>query len=461
MDVLSIILTIILVLLVGITAFLGFSVASANASLANVTREQALAGNAAAAVPATLTNYVEAIPLTWSTSVYTAAFMVGVSPVTAVLDSGSSEFVVAMDGCGSCTDSAYNPTESPTAVLLIDPRLAALANITSLDPKDVARYSTILCRSVTSYVSQSDSIQMYQDVVSFPRRTLHTPNVCGSSLYGSGSGAAGSTSLASSGAPRTDPLVITDFPVGAVYAVTGSSNLNVLGMSAVLSSTTIRVNGQTVFLMPSCQVITRPAHESPVISALAMHYGTAADLIWSIYLYPGTGGGWLVFGPMVIPCRQPQYVNMVQQLPNAAPGITATPMRYYVVAVQSMYILRGNGTVTTLTDAPTALLVDTGTTETMLPGEAGVQTILDMDPVLDKLVLVLGDSQGTVKLRYSGATLGVGTPNPMVTLLPPPTASAFSSALDVGILGCTAMRNMYLEFNITQFKFGFGAPPVL
>jgi hypothetical protein len=460
METLNIILIVIVVLLVGIGCFLAYSVAASRLSLANTIQQQAIAGDNAAAVPATLVNYVEAIPLTWSSSVYTAAFTVGVSPVTAVLDSGSAEFVVAMQGCASCTDSTYNPTASSTAVLLIDPRLAALANITSLDPKQLAQYSTILCRQTTSYVSQSDSIQMYQDVVTFPRRTLHTPDLCPGSGSGSGS-PAGSVSLASSSTKPTDALVITNFPVGAVYAVTGSSNLNVLGMSAVLATTKIQVNGQTVFLMPSCQTIAVPAHESPVISALAMHYGDTADLIWSMYLYPGEGGGWLVFGPMVIPCRVPAYVNMVQQLPNAAPGISATPMRYYVVAVARMYIRHAHGGTTVLSDAPSLLLVDTGTTLTMLPGEAGVQTILNMDPVLDSLVLVLGDSTSTVTLRYSGATLGVGTDDPKVTILPPATAAAFSSALDVGILGCTWMRNMYLEFNVTKLKFGFGAPLVL
>jgi hypothetical protein len=36
------------------------------------------------------------------------------------------------------------------------------------------------------------------------------------------------------------------------------------------------------------------------------------------------------------------------------------------------------------------------------------------------------------------------------------TATSFSSAADVGILGSTGMRNLYVEFNLTQSKIGFG-----
>jgi hypothetical protein len=460
MDLLQILLVVSAVILVVIVVVLGVVLRSADKVLATtlLQLEAQTAGEGAAAAPASLVLAdVEAIPLTWNGSTYMVTMLVGTSPVTAVFDTGSSEFVVGMKGCVSCTSTTYDPTTSPTAVLLVDPRLAAIANITNLDPQTLAKYSTILCRSEAAYVSQTDSIQMYQDVVSFPRRTLHTPDLCG---------VPGDNALLASmaAAPRTDSLVITDFPVGAVYQVTGSSNLNVLGMSAVLSVTKIEVDGQSLFLMPSCQTILRPAHESPVVSALAMHYGPSTDLVWSQYILPGQAGGWLVFGPMYIPCLRPTYVNMVQRLPFAEEGIPATTMRYYVVNVRSMVILHADGTQTPLADAPVSLVVDTGTTQFMLPGEAGVQSILNMAPATDVLALTLGDKTSSVTLHYSGSALGVGpaeSAEPIVTILPAASASIFSSKLDVGILGCTAMRGLYIEYNLTQYKIGFGAPPLL
>jgi hypothetical protein len=463
MNLLEILLVVAAVILAAIVSVIAVTLGAANRVLKSAL-QQVQAQAAGVGYNQTLnTAQVQAIPLYWTGTTYMVSMVVGTSSVTAVFDTGSSEFVVGMTGCVSCTSTTYNPTASPTAVLLIDPRLAAAANILNLTPETVSKYATILCRSQAAYVSQTDSIQMYQDVVTFPRRKLTVDDLCGPG--------GGAMTAAPNTQPVTDDLVVSAFPVGAVYEVTGSSNLNVLGMSAVLSVTKVDVDGVSMYLMPSCQTILKPAHESPVVSALAMHYGPTEALVWSQYIMPGDAGGWLVFGPMAIPCLRPQYVDLVPRLPDAEDGIPSTPMRYYVVAVRSMVVLHMDGTSTVLSDAPTYLVLDTGTTQFMLPGEAGVQTILDMDPTSDVLAVTLGDKASTVTLRYSGAALGLGSapdyaPSatqaaPIVTVLPASSASIFSSKLDVGILGCTAMRGLYMEYNLTALRVGIGAPPLL
>jgi hypothetical protein len=428
--------------------------AAACAAEAGSTAEGVLAGAAggpaAAATEAMLAKFVEAIPLVWAGSTYNVTVVVGVSPVTAVFDTGSELFVVATANCDTCTGATYDPSKSKTAFVLMDPRLAAAANVVNIRPGDLSKYKPLLCTTQTAYVSQTDSIQMYKDTVHFPRRLVTTASLCGGG------------SDAAPVAPPTDPLVIVNFPVGGIYANTGSTSLNVMGMSAVLSVTTTVVDGETVFLMPSCQTIVKASHESAIIAALDIYY-SPRPVVWSQYLFPSFAqGGYLVFSRMVIPCVQPvRYIGMVPQLTKATSGVSVTPMRYYVVAVKSMVIVSGvDGSRSALGDAPAQMLLDTGTTQMLLPGQAGVQAIGDMQAG-DTLVITLmdpNDASKTVSLTYTPAGLVLPSGFPAVAALSAGTATLFSSASDVGILGCALQRGLYIEYNITARMFGFGVP---
>ena len=313
----------------------------------------------------------------------------------------------------------------------------------AIKPGNVSQFVKYLCQTVAAYVSQTDYIEMFQDVITFPRRQVLTAAMCGSDRP----------------VPTTptDVLVITNFPVGGVTSITGQSSLNVLGMSAVRASTMIKdpATGQDVYLMPSCQTVATPAHESAVISALSLFYGQR-DLIWSQFLLRGTAGGFLVFAPMVIPCAPPVTIPMIRQLPNATTALGQTPMRYYVARVAAIQVTAADGTTTSLSGIPSMFVMDTGSTQCMLPGPSGPANAAAI-MASTSTVIVLGSGSRTVALPYLAARgdMQAGALD-VFTSMEDGVANDFSSKHDVGILGCTAMRGMYIEYNLTQFTFGIG-----
>lgn len=403
----------------------------------------ALAGAAAGAPGAQLTTASQVMLLTWSPTayVYTVDVTVGSSTVSTVLDTGSAKFIVATDDCAPCSGARYEPSKSATSVLILDPRKTEGKSVpATVTQANASEYSSLLCTLQTAYVSQTDSLRMYQDTISFARSGITSPALCQQPI----DGVLGASTAAT-------PLSITNFPVGGIYASTGSTSLNVMGMAGVQASTTTTIAGQTLYIMPSCQTTRQPVYESAVIETLAMYAAAAGtDVVWS-HLF-GTKAGCLLFGPLRLPCLDVQYAPMVATLPNAPSVLVSTPYRYYAVAVQSIQVGRDVTSLRPLAGAPKFMLVDTGTTQVLTPGSLAGD--LNGNPVV---VLTLGSGSQTATLTYQtpqSKTYASGTQY-IFGDMPGGTASIFSTSQDVGILGCAAMRNYYIEYNLTTHVIGF------
>lgn len=390
---------------------------------------------------------VKAVPLTWNPSgeIYDVTFSVGNSTVSAVLDSGSSRFIVSTNSCSSCSSSTYDPTASPTSIAIADPRGSAVRNVAEpIDPTDVGNNNVqVLCTDTVSYVSQTNSIQMYSDTVRMPRIVVSTQTLCTD---------ANIDGVVSS-AKNTQPLVIRDFPIGGITSSQGTSvPQNVFGMSGNLSIT--KYNGE--YLLPSCQLTPNPSYEAATIQAIAMYYNSInRPTIWSIQL--GIESGIMVFGPIPSPCVSVQYVPMQRSLVNANNDLDASPWRFYVVQVQSI-VVGGQQ----MGDIPSYFILDTGSTQVSIPGPQG-QQIADAITGISgdqTVVFTFGDGTpgNTATLTYTSddttfnSDAGIQT---VFTGMPDTTAQYFSTKLDTGLFGVTAMRNRYLEFNLTTRRVGF------
>jgi hypothetical protein len=421
-------------------------------------------GETVAAATSTAAATTKVVPLTWNPTgfVYMVSFTAGTSPVTAAFDTGSARFIVATADCSTCTGPLYNPAASPTAVMLVDPRKAGAAGANPdpsnapITPADMAQYRSILCTDTAAYVSQTDSIQMYEDTVTFPRRAVA---ICPSPETNAGQGY-------TTDAGAAPDLVITNFPIGGVYANTGSSSLNILGMAPVLSSTTINVDGTNEYLMPSCQTTRIPAYESAVLAAISSHYTNAGlPTVWSQYL--GVDTGYIVFAPFAAPCVPLSTITLIPTLKDAPSAVSSTPSRYYVAPLVGMYTGPRGGprsAFQTLAGAPQALVLDTGTTQFMVPPGGPVLPPGSLAPG-QVLVVVLGSGSasrgGQVAIQFENADLGYGPDGntPVMAAMTPSVASVFSSANTVGILGCTAQRGLYVQYNVTAGTVSIGGRP--
>lgn len=410
-------------------------------------------GDAESAVSSGLT---KVIPLQWqaSASIYVANFKVGVSSIEAAFDTGSARFIVATNQCGSCSGRRYDPAASNVAIALIDPRKEENLTGVFLNKEDLAKYEAVLCTTQVSYVSQTDKLQMYQDTVTFPRSAISQTQLCSRSVdqvMTSGTGAA--------------PLVITDFPVGGIVGNTGSSSLNVLGMSGVLSITTIERDGRTEYLLPSCQTSREVAYESALIEAIAMFYRSRSmPVIWSQYI--GDSTGFMLFAPLRLACLDTKFTPMIKTLTNASSALVRTPWRYYVVPVLKIEAGKQNkdrSTYTTLPNPPKYVLIDTGTTQFLLPGASGAINASHLSRLeADELAIVtLGTSAEPIEIVYSQEDITYNTTfgrRNVFSSMPDSMANVFSSNKDIGIMGVTGMRHMYIEYDLTKRRLGIGMP---
>jgi hypothetical protein len=340
-----------------------------------------------------------AIPLTFTGNNYTVAFTAGASRVTAIMDTGSARCVLATASCGGgCAGPTYQPGSAATP--LVDP--------TTQTP----------CTSTLDYVSQTDTVRMYSDTVTFPRVVVNTGCV-------------------SSSAAAT-PLTITDFPIGGVTTASGSgSSLNVLGLSAVQIGGGARA--------PSCQTVASPTYLSAIIQTLATYYtGLNLDVVFSYDL----GRNLLMFAGLDAgPCAAPAVarVPLVRALPDPpADGIADTPMRYYVVGLVGVTV-NGRPVPGPL---PKYLILDTGTTQVQLPDAPGAVAALTGMSASDVAVFTVGSGSETATLTYKGSGAAE------FAAMPAAAAAAFSTSKTVGILGCTGMRTAAFEFNLTRFTAG-------
>lgn len=376
------------------------------------------------------------IPLYWagaqSGTLYNIQFTAGNGLVTAAFDTGSSRFVIT---------SGYEPSSTATPV----------TNPLTGQP----------CTSTVAYVSQSDTVSVFSDTVSFPGTNLKTPLLCSMQV----ADAIGQS-------PAGPPIVVQSFPVAAGSA-TSPGGLNVFGMSAVLTTTTVPNphSSATAYISPACTVTSQPVYESALLQTLAKYYTPAgSDVVWSMMVgrppvdYASAPAGFLAFGPVRTSCMPMQSTPMVPQLVNAAPGIASTPGRYYVVEV--LYAAIGGTTAplssyTKFTGFPAFLLIDSGTSLVQIPGGNAPQTCAAINALQPgtQVIIVL---QGDVVLTYGPNDVtyqtGPGTSSGVFQPMPDSEASQFSSLYDTGILGCVGQWGLLVEYNLTKKIISFGQP---
>jgi hypothetical protein len=383
------------------------------------------AGSAAALAPAAL----DVIPLRWDPQalVYMVTLQVGANTVDAAFDTGSALFVVATSACSSCTGALYDPAASKASLALYDPRGA----------------KNTLCQSVIAYGSQTDTITMFRDTLTFARKSLAQPSVLCTTK-------SPSVALRVAGAGPT--FVVDAFPVAGVTNNTGSSSLNIFGMSSVLSVSRLG----KYYLLPSCQLSTQPADESAMLQAVAGYLANTApnvDMVWSMAL--DESGGFFLFSALRLPCLDVCYTPLVQSLPTANSELSRSPRRYYVVRV-ARWVVTSNGVTRALPGAPAQLVVDTGTTNCMLPAAAAA--VMSGLSGGDVAVLTLASAPSTTcapTLTFTAASTTFGAAGiPVFSAMPDDLSQTFSSDGSVGILGATAMRGLYFEFNLTQQRLG-------
>jgi hypothetical protein len=368
------------------------------------------------------------IHLTWNddTKTYDIQLVIGTNKVSAAFDTGSAQLVVRTSDCKSCTGSSYVPTDSTSS--------RAILNTNTGGNKKT------LCRTSIAYVSQTDTLQIYSDTVSFPR-VLATN--CTADL---------------STLSRTSPLVVKEFPIGGIIANTGHSSVNVFGMSGVMSTNQATPGQADKYLMPSCQETSEATYESPVLQAISTN--TTVPLVWSIRFAAHRADGALVSFGTTQRCGSVapdlKVTKCVRSLPDAPSALVGTPWRYYVIHVRS-----ATTAVNTypLQDFPEYLLVDTATTQFMVPGNTSVDILTQYG-----LILTLENEEGST-LTWAGSQEAQGveledydpSDTALFTHMSDQIASEFSLSGSVGILGALAMRGRYMEFafgSIRTIAFG-------
>lgn len=394
------------------------------------------------------------LPLSWTgtegtlyTVTLTPGAGQGATPVTAALDTGSSRVVLL---------SGYTPR----------PGVSQVANPSTGGP----------CTSTIAYVSQTATVTVVEDTVSLPRVQVAPNDLCNTNVAGVMANAASAGSL-----------TITNFPIAQGRGSAGA--INVFGMSAVRSSTTVDPTGlltnvapctagagvppgsSDLYVTPDCFTSTSPQYESPLLQVLAASAAAAGtDVVWSLMLgkpavenVDATPAGFLAFGPVATPaCMTMQYTPLVPCLPNASSALGTTRDRYYVVEVTRAAVGAIGAPLGTYTPVPfpAYMLLDSGTSLVQLPQSGYASTVSLMNSVVtsptQQVVVVL---QGDVTLTYAAKDVSYGPgKNGAFQAMPDGVASQFSSRMDTGILGAVGLWGTLLEFNLTKGVVGFGQP---
>jgi hypothetical protein len=232
----------------------------------------------------------------------------------------------------------------------------------------------------------------------------------------------------------------------------------VFGIAPV--KTTQRTASGAGYATPACQTKAQPVYESQLLQALYEYYVVklGQDLVWCLMLgdqidSTTTPSGFAAFGQINIPCLLPQRIDLVRVLPNAQNSLTQTPYRYYVVPVVSCTILPAGGKPQRFASFPKFLMLDSGTTNVQLTSSADSTALNSLGPG-DKAELVLGTRYKSVTIIWtSDDTTWMGSPT--FGLIGAGLGGQLSSKNDVGILGSTGMRHLFLEFNLTANTVGF------
>lgn len=258
------------------------------------------------------------------------------------------------------------------------------------------------CGGRVAYVSHAAHVETWQDTVVFP-----------------------------DAAPG--PLAVRAFPVSVA---TTAGAVSVLGLSAVRAQAASACHAAGAF-------------ESPLLQALV---DAGAPPVWSVGVLPGGQGagggaaGWLRLAPApagAVQCAVP----LVPALDRASTAFGRVPGRYFVVALAAIEV---DGRP--LAGVPRRLVVDTGTTQTLLPGAGGVAAVAQLlrvlapsrRPAAARVHLVLA---GGVRLALQPrhAWYGPSLSQPALAELTNP--GIFSVDGDVGVLGCMALGGRVAEFD--------------
>jgi hypothetical protein len=433
-------------------------------------RERDMTGIAGAAILGTGTPTVlqqpavaNVIPLYWDAGVseYIIRFTAGASTVTAAFDTGSSKLVLAtavgQSASGTYYDTTYGRPVSMQGVVGSSAPAGALQQ----------------CTFTQAYGTQTDTVAVFEDTVAFPRVQLQLCTLC-----------TASTTRAVAGGSTTTALSIPNFPVNGIVnggTTAGTPSVNVFGMSSVMTTT----RAGAAYMLPSCQQVPEPQYEAALLQTLAAYYAAQPDkpdFCWSMMLGtpPSTAltpltqstqpAGFVVFGPLSVPCLRPQFTPAVTALPIATTLLTATPSRYYTVQVLSASIgpasAAGGAAAATafvpLAGFPQFLLVDSGTTQVLLSSSAGpAQNAANISALnsigadqIARITLVNNVVIEYTKPMVTWEDANGGT-SPVFAAMDPAFAAELSSSLNVGILGSTGMRDLYVEFNLSRAQIGF------
>ena len=376
------------------------------------------------------------LPLYWNPNlgVYMAKLTIGAkngSKIWTAVDTGSSRFVVNM----------FDYDGTSTGVPLVDPRDAGAKQ----------------CTSTVTYVSQTSNLEMFTDTLLFPQHEIDWSTLC-------------------SGQPVSmsqTTLAIDNCAIGVSKSSGlpgGHNHVNVLGLSAVRTHVKSKIAGKQGYYLPaSCQVSETPTYESPVVRAAhAMLHKRGRPLVWAVCFvnmharhYDSTQPhAFIAFGPVRQPCLHPLYTPLVPELHRASTAMGRVPGRYYVVQVEKC--VYGDETapiseLPSLDGFPRYLLVDTGTTQFLLPGRQGSTNAAILNGITARqraYVMLIGG----VTIPFCNHTVSYNDDNaPVFAPLEDSIAHNFSKDLDTGIFGCTAMRGMYIEFDCAHERIGFAS----
>ena len=404
-----------------------------------------------------------AIPLHWNdaTKTYDISFTVGKSVVSAAFDTGSAATIIRTPACSSCSvASVYDPAASSTSRAILS------SNGTGFN--DVRK----LCRASISYVSQTNVLQMYSETVIFNRVMV--------SSCAKGSGEAAPV------AAVAPPLIITDFPVGGMVESTGGhASVNVFGISGVKSTNHALLGAPDSYPTSTCKDTSTSTYEAPILESIATE--TNSPFKWSVRFSANRkkGGALVAFGnsQTCLTDAPLQTVRALRVLPNAPSDMVATPWRYYVIEVlhaRSFYVAGADnetgtepnggaacagagagsttaGCGTPYPDFPKYLILDTATTQFMVPGEGNsISQLTDYG-----LIITLNNAEKS-ELRWSGRKSASQeeqdedygpVETPLFGRMSQAIASEFSDIVpcgNVGILGALAMRGRYIEFSFAD-----------
>jgi len=161
---------------------------------------------------------------------------------------------------------------------------------------------------------------------------------------------------------------------------------------------------------------------------------------------------------MNIQCLGPQRVDLVKTLPDATTELTQTPYRYYIVPVMSCTVMVNNSW-SPIADFPAYLMLDSGTTNVQLPSASAAAQLNQLGTNgVTKAHLVLGTPAYNVTIEWTQADaswLGQPTFAAMDTGFNSLSYQLSGYKANVGILGSSGMRNLFMQFNMTHKWVGF------